>query len=114
MADIEHFSEDINQRMMDPKNNVASQGAYDIVSMAAASAVQNELAMHSGFETTSNTVLALAMQKMAEAAAIDNEPQIKIWEGIMKSISSNRDAEVANLSKFNEMTQNLVKNFPRG
>nr|AAA73406.1 RebC [Caedibacter taeniospiralis]AAA73410.1 RebC [Caedibacter taeniospiralis]prf//2014290C rebC gene [Caedibacter taeniospiralis] len=55
MADIEHFSEDINQRMMDPKNNVASQGAYDIVSMAAASAVQNELAMHSGFETTSNT-----------------------------------------------------------
>ncbi len=103
----------INQEVLDNKNDVASKGAHDIVAMATANALQTEIAMHAGFETTSNTVLTLAMEKMAQDAIDGNEIGVKIWEKVIASITQSRIKEAEGLEKFHQVAEDLVNNFPR-
>ncbi|PFX11216.1 hypothetical protein AWC38_SpisGene25193, partial [Stylophora pistillata] len=72
--------DDINEDVLKRGQEFALKSAFEVVSMAVATGLQNELAMHSSFETTSNTVLNLALTKMAEAAAIDDQPGIENWQ----------------------------------
>ena len=114
MADALNGIKNLNTEVLSKPNNVASKSAYDVVSMAVASAVQNEMMMHAGFETTTNTALTLATQKMAEAAATLDEPKVEMWQKVIDNILKNRATEAETITKFNSMVEDLVNKFPKG
>lgn len=105
---------DLNQEVLSKSNNVGGKSAYEVVAMAGATSIQNELAMHAGFETTSNTVLNLAMQKIAEAAAVPNQKKVNMWTRVMNSILDARKTETTSVDTFNKAIEELVENFPQG
>ena len=109
MADALNGVKSLNTEVLSKPNNVASKSAYDVVSMAVASAVQNEMAMHAGFETTSNTLLALAMQKMAVDPA-----SVTVWQPVIEAVMKARESEAEALKNFNTMAEDLVSKFPQG
>ena len=113
MADAMNNFQSMNKEVADNQNNIGIHSAYNVVAMATASALQNEMAMHAGFETTSNTVLALAMEKMVQAAAEENPAGIEIWQKVITTINQSRAAETENVDKFNKIAENLVKSFPK-
>ena len=106
--------QDINKELFAPKNDVAGKSAFEVVAMAAATGTQNQMAMHASFETTSNTVLNVAMQKLAEATGKNDAPAVAAWTTLIATVTTARESEVASFEKFNTMTKSLVENFPKG
>lgn len=106
--------QDTNQAVFNQKNDASARGAYDVVSMAAAISVQNEMEMHANFEAMSNAALAVAMKQLAKDAAEENVEGAAKCTEIIASITKARDLEVANIEKFNTMVEKLVKSFPKG
>ena len=103
----------LNQEMMKPENNSGFKSAAEVVNMAVASAVQTEMAMHASFETTTNTALALATAKLAEAAAKGppGEPEVEIWTKVITTISTSRIDELKSYTEFNKVAKDTLSIF---
>jgi hypothetical protein len=105
--------DDINEDVLKRGQEVGLKSAFEVVSMAVATGLQNELAMHSSFETTSNTVLNLALTKMAEAAANKDAEGIKNWEQVIESVTKGKIEELKSFTAFNKAAEDLLTQFPK-
>ena len=111
MADVMQ----LNEEVLKPGNDSGFKSAAEVVNMAVASGIQTEMAMHSSFETTSNTALALAMEKLSEAAAKKDAEGIKNWEQVIETITKSRIEALKSYTEFNKVakdTLNIFKGSP--
>lgn len=114
MSNVLPIVQDINKELFAPQNDVGGKGAYEIVSVAAATAVQNKFVHHNNFQTVNQSVLALAAKKFAEAAGKKDAEAMENWQTVMDTMNKNLATEEESFFKFNGMAENLVKNFPKG
>ena len=101
----------LNQEVLKPQNDSGFKSAAEVVNMAVASAIQTELSMHGSFETTTNTALALATEKLAEAAAKKDAEGIKNWTQVIETITKSRIDELKSYKEFNKVAKDTLTIF---
>ena len=81
--------------------------------MAVASALQNEMMMHAGIETTNNTAITLAKQKLTQTVAEKKPDEIENWMKALETLIKSRQDEAESLAAFNKLHKIWLTSFPK-